>query len=415
MPERCYKQWPHAVLLAGLVLALVLVVLLQPQGDHDTTVYFDDARAFWHSSARQHALPQEYPLLALVPFSLTLLPFRDPSIGFELGMVILVLAGYLAYCALVAPRMALLYLGYLLLGAQVMMLMRFDIVPALCTLGALWAAQRQRYVVAYALLALGTLVKLYPIALVPLVLIAEWRQLSHVPIKRWLVAFTSMVRWRGIATFGLIVALGWTLAWWLNPAQVWNVFRYAGDRPAQAESLPATLLWLATWVGLPAAPNFAFSSFNLTGPLAGTIITACLALGGLSGIWICWRFARGRMTLSQAFLVLLCVLLVSNKVFSMQYLIWVLPFVPEVEGISLLWGIIAALTTVDLALFTPIPLAPPLSVTEIWPWLCVVAFRNVLLVVATARLLVRPSTGSVRQTGIPTTEQVFQPAGSHVS
>lgn len=392
LPIGWYSWRSHAVALAGVLIALVLVLCLQPHGDNDTNIYFHDAQVFWHTSPALHNLPQEYPMLALVPFSLTLLPFRDPSIGFEVGMALLVMVGYLGMIALSAPRHALLYLGYILIGAQVLMLMRFDMVPALCTLGALWAAQRYRSGTAYVLLALGTLIKLYPIALVPLILIAEARLIPMPLIKQRRFWRAYLAPLRGLASYGVIVALGWLVAWRMNPTQVWSVFQYAGQRPAQAESLPATLLWLGTWVGLPAAPQFAFGAFNITGPLAGIVIAVCLMLGGVGGGWLCWRLWRGSLTLPQAFLGCLCLVLATNKVFSTQYLIWALPFVAEVEGVSLLWVAIAALTTVDLALFTPIPLAPPTTVNEIWPYLLVIGIRNALLVWATIRLLARQPT-----------------------
>src|ERR1051326_8597470 len=60
---------------------------------------------------------------------------------------------------------------------------RFDLIPAATTVGALWAVRSRRFDMAYILLAVGTLLKLYPALLVPLVAGEQYRALDRDPLR----------------------------------------------------------------------------------------------------------------------------------------------------------------------------------------------------------------------------------------
>jgi len=125
---------------------------------------------------------------------------------------------------------------------------------------------------------------------------------------------------------------------------------------------------------------------------------ALLSVAGLAGLgWIYWRSWLGRLDFGRGLLAVICVTLLTSKVFSPQYLIWALPLVVEVEGIDLIWLVICAATTliypvlyVNEHIFgTPGPL--PYSAT----FLGTIAVRNAALIVAAARVLLpgrRPAT-----------------------
>ena len=81
-------------------------------------------------------------------------------------------------------------------------------------------------------------------------------------------------------------------------------------------------------------------------------------------------------------------IVLTNKIFSPQYLIWVLPVVALVEGWDLLWVAICLLTTLDypvLYRLHPFGAAP-----YDWPFMLVVAARNALMLVATLRAILAP-------------------------
>ncbi len=409
------RRLPRIRWLVGLaevaLLALALVAMRSimvattrlPNGD--VVEYHTYALNFWTGHPLFASLPVEYPPLAILPFSLTLAP---PLPAFESVFswwaAAAVIVGYLGFRRFADRKRAIAYAVYLIIGSAGTLVARFDIFPALVTLGALWAAQRRHYATAYLLLALGVLLKLYPIFLAPLPLIAQWQTLratagdhampaSASRRDRWLGWLRSPATRRtaeGAAIFVGAVGLGFALAFMLDPSGALTEFTYAGARPLQVESTPATILWLGTIFGLPAHPDFSFVSLNYVGQLdvvLKPLSTVALAAGCL---WVYWRFARGRFALAQAFLATLGVVVVANKIFSPQYLIWMTPFVAEVYGFDGLWLVICALTTLIFPYLYAVR-NPILTVTYNWVFMPVVAIRNILLLSFTLRAILSPA------------------------
>jgi hypothetical protein len=398
---RAWRSWLRrlhrldgALVLLGVFLTLLLTHAVWRSADLDVGEYDAYARAFWLGSPRFSALPREYPPLALIPFSLTLLPpHGDPTVPFMLWMGVLTLAGYIGFRRFSTRRRAFWYAFYLLLGAQGTVLARYDLVPALATLAALWAAQRRRFAVAYLLLAAGILLKVYPLALAPLLAIEQWRTPP--------VGDGSRVVWdrrrrlarvaRGLALCGGVVMLGFNLALWRNPSGGLSALEMARGRPVQVESVPATLAWLASLAGVRASIIFSFGSHNYTGPLADALAPLSTLALAAACLWVYWRLWRREMTLAWAFLACLCALLALSKVFSAQYLIWALPLAAEVGGDEILWLLICLLTLLDYPAYYPFSdLSIPPS--EWWKFLVLLACRNTLIVTVTTRLLWRKRT-----------------------
>lgn len=399
-----------ALLALGIVAMRSIMVATARLPNGDVAEYYTYALNFWTGHPIFTALPTEYPPLAILPFSFTLLPpLPDYQSVFSWWAAADVIVGYLGFLRFGDRRRALAYFVYLVVGSAGTLVARFDIFPALVTLAAFWALERRHYAGAYLLLALGVLLKLYPIFLLPLPLIAQWQALHATaraagrieeattrrrwPIGRltgWLRAtLRSPATWRvvegGVIFFGA-VGLGFALAFILNPAGALTEFTYASARPLQVESTPATFLWLGTLFGIPAHPDFSFVSLNYVGPLdvaLKPLSTLALAAGC---VWVYWRFARGRLTLAQAFLATLSVVVVANKIFSPQYLIWITPFVAEVFGFDALWLLICGLTTLIFPYLYGIR-NPIQTVTYDWAFMPVVAIRNLLLLSFTLRAI----------------------------
>src|SRR5262245_7610679 len=143
-----WKQGLGGVSLVVAATALTGVLTARPwdTARYDVGEYAHYARAFWMEVPRFRTLPVEYPPGAVVPFALTLLPVGDSVATFLVGMGIVFVAGYLLCLRLGAPGSAARYTFYLLLGAQGTLLDRYDLFPALLTLGALWCVQRRRFI-----------------------------------------------------------------------------------------------------------------------------------------------------------------------------------------------------------------------------------------------------------------------------
>lgn len=400
----------YALIVAGRMYAVTHWKLTSG----DVIEYNDYARAFWLSHPPLHQLPLEYPPLAIIPFSLTLIPpLSDIQTVFSLWMAAFVVIGYAGFLRFSTRRRGLIYLLYLLLGSDAVLTARFDIVPALTTLAALWATERKRFVWAYLLLAAGILLKLYPAFLLPVVMIAHWQavRLTHPSTLRWrsrLRALAVVARrdpaLRAVATgAGLCVgavALAFAGAIALAGSAALSGFTYASDRPLQIESTPATILWLGTLVGIPAHPEFSFVSLNLVGPL-DVWLKPLSALALIMGcLLVYWRQMRGKLTIGQAMLACLCVVMVTNKIFSPQYVIWVLPIVAAVEGFNLIWVAIGILTTLDFPIVYGLR-APIWDSPFSWQFMPVIAARNLLLLYATVRAILRSWRNSPSATPMP--------------
>ncbi len=398
---------------------LSIYVWRLPNGD--VTEYYRYALAFWTRNPPFSSFPVEYPPLAILPFSLTQLPpFGDYMAIYAFWMGVLVVIGYLAFLRYASRPRAIAYALYLLVGGAATVLARFDLVPALLTLAALWLTERRRFGYAYVLIGLGVLLKLYPAFLLPVVAIehwrvaaaaarlrgepvldlaalrARWRRLNvRVEVRRlWAVPAVRRVA-LGVGLCAGVVALGFLGPLILNPGSALSGFGYASDRPLQIESTPATLLWVGSLFGVPAHPNYSFVSLNYVGVLDVVLkpLSALALAGGCCVVY--WRQARARLTVSQAFLACLCVVLVTNKIFSPQYLIWVLPIVAYEDGFDWQWLVICVLTTLDFPIIYQMR-HPIWTVPDSWQFMPVLALRNGLLTWVTIRAIVRTGRPSPR-------------------
>lgn len=287
----------------------------------------------------------DYPPGALVPI---LAPLAAPAAATDptwyiWGLVIenalaaaaitLVLAGF------VDLRSAIVFNVLLALTAPYAPL-RFDLLPALVTLLAVLWAQR-RAATAGGMIALGTVVKLFPIVLLPVLL------LPHVAARRWR-SVTGM-------TLGFAITLVAILApaWVLSRGHVFDFFAFHQARGLQIESLGGGLLLIAGqlhWV--PVTQEVSFFSSNLVSPWASPIIRSLqpmmLIAFAIQAIvlWRRWRVAPPTLReLGSAVAVTLGLFICFNRVFSPQYLIWLLPLFALADQRLAMVTLVCVLTT----------------------------------------------------------------------
>jgi hypothetical protein len=383
------------VATAGLLLLALLRYLPGAYGHGDIDVYHRYALAFWSGAPPFHALPAEYPVLALAPFTLTLLPpEQDYVTVFGLWMLLLVAAGYIAVRRRESARTAEVFAVYLVLGCYATVLGRYDLVPAAAVVVAYWAARSRRFDLAYGLLALGALLKLYPLVLVPVVAIEQYRALGAHPLR--LPPPRAVVR--GLAIALVTVTAGFVLAAVLVPSHWLGPLDFNAHRPLQVESVPASLLWLTGLAGLPVAADRSYNSYNLLGQASGIIGFAAdlVLIGGC--LFVYWRQLNLRMEFGRALTLCVLVVICANRVLSPQYLIWVLPLIAIMErDYGLVWLAVCALTTLIFPFAydstglrgKPMPAEYPLYLPAL------IAVRNALLIVATVRFAMRPARAHV--------------------
>jgi hypothetical protein len=125
---------------------------------------------------------------------------------------------------------------------------------------------------------------------------------------------------------------------------------YFGNRPVQVESLSASILWICSLLGKTSLTYVhTFASLNVLSHLSSSVtflINLLLVIGFLSIWWLQWL---RRIDLAMACLLTLLIVVVTGKVFSPQYLIWVIPLAAYVGQGSrwwvLFWTLVGLLTS----------------------------------------------------------------------
>ena len=291
-----------------------------------------------------HTLPYEYPWLILLPFSLALLaPTYWYQAAFAIEMLLLIGWIYLVLLRWQSRQAALAYSLYLVVGAWAIVAARFDLIPAALTLFAVICAVHKRWNWAFAILGLATLSKFYPVTLlVPFLLaLQQETQAKWYAWRKWL----PMGIFVAICTLGIAVSLLLSVVGTLAP------MGYFGNRPVEVESLAASILWVCSLLGRTSLRyTFTFGSLNVLSPLSWSVtllLTVLLGVGLLYTWWLQWR---GRMDLAMACLVTLLIVIITGKVFSAQYLIWVIPLAAYVGQTNrsrwmLFWALLGILTS----------------------------------------------------------------------
>lgn len=220
----------------------------------------------------------------------------------------------------------------------------WDLLAVLLATAGLLAFQRGRPAASGALLALGACAKIYPALFLPVLGCALLRREGRLGPQG--------LRF-GIAAVATLAAVnGPFLAWDLlhpNPGahpNLWlTTFTFHLGRPANTETLWAIAAHYAHQAGQPALARALLTTL----PKAAGIGI----LAGVAGFsWLAWR---GHMGWPQACFAALLLFLLLNKVFSIQYALWVLPFLALLD---LPWPAKVAFLAGDLLVFV-----------TIWPFL----------------------------------------------
>jgi hypothetical protein len=312
-----------------------------------------------------HTLPLEYPPFTLIIFSLPLIVhLLYYQLAFAVLMALLAALIYWLLLRYGPSGAALAFAFYLFIGALALAQERFDLVPAALTLLCLIAADRKHWTFAYIALAFGFLVKIYPILFLPALFIAEQQDrysfhipsklltLKTLPVELWLT-LQGMRRWHWKNTllyFGIILAITGFFALFDFKGAVLSQVSYFANRPLQVESTGSTLLWLGTIFGFPVQIVFSFGSINMVSALGGNVsnlLEVFFVVGSIYAIYLQWR---GKLDIIQTFIALLLVFIATGKVFSPQYLIWVIPLLAYSGAFDrvwiVLWGSISLLTII---------------------------------------------------------------------
>lgn len=385
----------------GILLAIAFTVAaasLYFAGDWrnvDVDFYHVYALGFWGNPAHR-LLPSEYPPLSILPFSLTLLgPVQWFPVTFAVVMAAIAVGGYLAFLRFTSPRQAGAYAIYVLAAGVATTFYRYDLVPALVTAAGVALMYRRRFTASYVLLAVATLLKLFPIALLPVAAIAHWYSMPRESPRRWTAPAA------GVVLCLTLIAVGFAIAATIDRAHAFGALTFDLQRPDEVESVPATLLWLASIAGLAAHPDAGFGGLNLISPGASVVnaLADAALVGGLALVY--WRQIRSRLTLGQATIGAVLVLLCTSKVLSAQYFIWLAPLLALAAGFKLRWLFLFLLTDLIFPTLWAHAIVHTVVPTYTATFLLAVAARNAVLVWFTVDFVRNPGIDIEAQRAVP--------------
>ncbi len=370
----------------------------------DVGRYHDFVELMRDGKLPYHDFYFEYPPGAIAAFlaPLAIGGSSDYNLAFKvlvgLGGLVLLAALVSTLSALKADRtqvvlaLGLVVLMPVCLGAVV--LNRYDIFPALLVVLALLALLRFRYGFAFALLAVGCAVKVFPAVVLPVVAIHVLRTRGRDGLIRGAVVFLG-VSFLLLAPFAV-----------LAPGGLGYSFQTQIVRKLQIESLGASMLLVAHHIGVytativPGKPG----SIDLDGAIPDMLgaVSTLLIVGAIAAVVVLYLRAQESPELLVAgFAASVTAFVVFSKVVSPQFLVWLVPLVPLVTGRAGRLGsilLLAALATTQVE----VVYEHPLRAVE-WPvW--VLLTRNLLLLALFGVLL------SALQARRQTEASIFDPA-----
>lgn len=352
-----------------------------------------------------HMLPLEYPPLTVIIFTLPIFaPLSYYQLFFAVSMALVSTCIYWLLLRYGPRGSALAFVFYMLVGVVALVQERFDLVPAACTLVCLISAERKHWTIAYIALAFGFLIKIYPVLFLPALFIAEQqdRHTIHTPkqsssyntllAELWLTLL-SIRHWHWKNTlffFGLCIGITGFFAIFNFNGAVVSQISYFTNRPLQVESIGSVFLWLGILLGFPVHIIYSFGSINMESMLSGIVSNVFEILfiaGNIYTIYLQWR---GKMDVVQTCIGLLLIFIVTGKVFSPQYVIWIIPLLSYSGAFDKIWlvtwGSLSLLTTIIYPyLYTRV--LDPQKIPYIPGFIQIVTVRNMLLVLLTLAYL----------------------------
>lgn len=213
--------------------------------------------------------------------------------------------------AAVAAGIAPLFVGPILLNA-------YDLWPALLVAAALLAFVQRRERLTYLLLGLAVAAKVYPIVLLPLALIETWDRGGRVLVRRaalWFVGTLFVVH----LPFAIVGPGGLRFSYWVQL-----------KRGLEVESLGAAVLLVLDRLGVHRVQLRTESpgSTDVAGGLAHAIATLSFLVAVAACLLVAWLYLRRRTEPLVAAAAAVVGFVAFGKVFSPQYVDWLVPLVP---------------------------------------------------------------------------------------
>jgi uncharacterized membrane protein len=289
----------------------------------------------------------EYPPLVLLFYLIPALFFRSLVsyyVAFTVQLLLFDVLGMFLVAKIgsrlgISLNKALLLHAVLIAAAGPIVVASFDIIPAVMVLAALACFISGKSQCAWAIAGLGFMTKLFPIIIVPFFVIYQLRQKQYKQMAE------------GAAILVLII-MALSLPWLtLNARGFWATYVYHIERGLHSESTYGTALLLGKIMGLIKVGGiYNYGSWNLYSPLAYRLagLSFVIAAGLLCAVYV--FFIRDILkktpgpvkkdglnpasvrSLIQFATAAVLIFMLSGKVFSMQYIVWLCPLLPLISG-----------------------------------------------------------------------------------
>jgi uncharacterized membrane protein len=231
------------------------------------------------------------------------------------ALVLLVLAMRASFLRLTVAA-AVVAVSPLIVGP--VFLNTYDLFPALLTIAAVLAFVHGRERTTYVLLALAVAAKVFPLVLLPIVLIDSWEHGGRDAIRRALAWFGGVLVLVHLP-FAVIGPGGLRFSYWVQLR-----------RGLESESLGGGVLLVLDRLGLHSATlqDKAPGSRDVVGSLANALAVVSSLVLVSAALYVAWLYLRGHRDRALACAAAVTAFVAFNKVLSPQYLAWLVPLVP---------------------------------------------------------------------------------------
>jgi hypothetical protein len=327
--------------LGHVIILLPLFNTVYPIHHASTALYLEYASQIWNGHLPYQDFPLEYPPFSLIFFLLPRLFASSLSAyagAFEIEVLIFDLLGmfilYRVACKWdMTPWKLLTVYSVAILSIGPIFVESYDVFPAILTLLSMFFFYGNKHRWAWIFLALGFMTKLYPVLIAPVYVFLYMRDHCYKRI------------WQGIAIFTgvcLIILLPFLFT---VPGSLEQLATTHGTRPLQVETTYSSfLLIIGKLTNINPEIVYSYGSKNIINPPADTLaalswLVTILLL--LAAYWLIYRSIKANTTLLPQIgiysLLVICILLISSKVLSPQFLVWLMPFFPLVSGKKGVW------------------------------------------------------------------------------
>lgn len=319
--------------------------------NYDIRLYFDAGTAVLNGRLPYRDFFFQYPPAALfffIPPRMIASDLTTFFFWFNIELLLLACIGLFAASAIarqfrwrVGPTLLVYSLGLIAIGAIIPQ--RYDLAPAVLVVLSLAAWSTGRQMMAYALLAVGVLTKIYPALILPLYFIIDWRTSGKRSAGEGLLLFM------GIVLLGIIPFLI------LSPRETVGAFAGQAGRGFAVASVYATLLLAGRSFGVPATIAYqqSLNTWNVQVQNLDWLTMPATGMQVLLLLLFYLRFFRtndySAQTLVRYSAAAIGIGILTSKVFAAQYVIWLFPLAflvdePRFVPTSVLFMICALIT-----------------------------------------------------------------------